>query len=603
MQQQQSNWPEYRNLSYNSQSWSAQQQNNWPEYSNSWRQSQRPVYSQARHARSAGNYSSSDYTVDGYSSAYEAQPYQPRYANRPLRNEHSNSHRYSRPARAPGSGSRNNGRCDPAYTRLEPYEVQRDQYDQDHPYPNPPGYSDPPAFPRDTAPLVPHRASGIEPSEAAELIPANRQPSHQPSDLATQGHNGADMYDETTCQYQVQPDQMEADQGASAQSQPLPVDVKEAALDAVDDTTNDTRHHDVTMPRISKDLLRRLSESDMQVVTKAETTEPDRAPADAVVPAADPTQASVDTGAAPVGVTAEQAEDVQVQNVSVSTPTVSSSENANANRVTPEEVIHAPGDPLLEVFETLQSPVHVKNATVEVEVGTTSPNEDTTQEAVTAEAVDVISLSDADKTQETVPKASGPTTAPDVDMTQETVTGTTGDPCPVIPSATGAEDDTSPIVSPATFDQDRTPQNNRRKRPNKKWRQKASVTAVSNRFSVLTLSRNQGSNVSPGSDSSTVSTPSPPNKRIKDDPVSPPVAASPARAAPPAANGWGNFFAHIKQDDQATAVAAKEEYKRLGGDTFRPEIKETYKDQKGMAESKVHEKVGGRAIAEKEESD
>ncbi|KAF2826558.1 hypothetical protein CC86DRAFT_32067 [Ophiobolus disseminans] len=59
-------------------------------------------------------------------------------------------------------------------------------------------------------------------------------------------------------------------------------------------------------------------------------------------------------------------------------------------------------------------------------------------------------------------------------------------------------------------------------------------------------------------------------------------------------NGWGNFFVHIKQDDVVMQVKAKEDYKRQGGDTFRPEMKETYKDQRGKKETKVHEKVGGR---------
>lgn len=46
-------------------------------------------------------------------------------------------------------------------------------------------------------------------------------------------------------------------------------------------------------------------------------------------------------------------------------------------------------------------------------------------------------------------------------------------------------------------------------------------------------------------------------------------------------------------------VKAKEDHQRQGGDTFCPEIKETYKDQQGKKEIKVHEKVGGRADVEK----
>jgi hypothetical protein len=602
VQQQQSNWSEYSNPSYNSQPWSTQEQNNWPEYNNAWRPLQQPSYGQAHHSRNTGNRASGGYIVDSYSSAYEAQPSQyardsnrPPFANRLPRNEHTNSHQYPRPARVSGPGPRrNNGRRNSAYTPLISYAIQRDQYNRDHPYPKPPAYSDPFALPQDTAPFVPRRVIGVELSKAAEFIPAYRQPPGQLSGHDTQGQSDADMYDDQVSQHQVQPDQLAADQGASSQSQPLPVDMKEEATDTVHDATNYIRHHDAAMPRISEDVMRYPSESGMQVIAKSEG----KASAEPVTQAANPIQASVHTKAAPIEIAAEQAKDAQVQVTSVSTPTLTSSEDGNADRVTLNEVIDAPGDLLPRVSGTIEAPVHVDNVTAEVKDNTTSLNKSTTQEAVISEAVEGIGLPDGDKAQEIVPEALDYTTSQDVDMTQETITVTTDDTCPVTPSASGAGDNASSNVSTATDNRDRTPQNNRRKRRNKKWRQKASVTAVSHRFSVLTLSRDQGNKASPVSGSSTTSTSSPPNKRIKDDPASSPVAQTPARASPPAANGWGNFFAHIKRDDQTMAVVAKEEYKRLGGDTFRPEIKETYKDQKGVAEIKVHEKIDGRAKKE-----
>lgn len=62
-----------------------------------------------------------------------------------------------------------------------------------------------------------------------------------------------------------------------------------------------------------------------------------------------------------------------------------------------------------------------------------------------------------------------------------------------------------------------------------------------------------------------------------------------------ATGGWGNFAAYIAQDDKSMAVKAREDFKRLGGETFRPEFRETYKDQKGEKQIVVHDKVGGSA--------
>jgi hypothetical protein len=376
---------------------------------------------------------------------------------------------------------------------------------------------------------------------------------------------------------------MTGGQDASAQSQLSPVDVKDEAPDADHDGTNITHQHDAASHSISEDLVRRLSGPDMQVIVKSEATATGEGTVEAVAQAADPTQAGVDSETVSVEATVEHVEGIQVQAKNEPTITGALANSTNAGRVTLDDNIDALGDLLPEVSEDVQATVYADMSTAEALDRTTLTIESKIQETVTAEAVDGITLPDGDKTQETVTEAAD-------------------DASPVMSSATKTADSASTVASTAADTQERTPQNNRRKRCNKKWRQKASVEAANNRLSALTVSRNQGSNGSPDSRSSTTSASSPPNKRIKDEPISSPIGQPPGRYPPPAANGWGNFFTHIKQDDQTMAVKAKEEYKRLGGDMFRPEIKETYKDQKGVAESKIHKKVGGPVFVKKEAS-
>jgi hypothetical protein len=65
----------------------------------------------------------------------------------------------------------------------------------------------------------------------------------------------------------------------------------------------------------------------------------------------------------------------------------------------------------------------------------------------------------------------------------------------------------------------------------------------------------------------------------------------PGPIAPPSAKGWGNFAAIIAQDDQSLVAKARQDRERSNGETYRPEIRETYKDQLGQAQVKVHDKV------------
>lgn len=67
----------------------------------------------------------------------------------------------------------------------------------------------------------------------------------------------------------------------------------------------------------------------------------------------------------------------------------------------------------------------------------------------------------------------------------------------------------------------------------------------------------------------------------------------PGPIAPPADKGWGNFHATIRLDDQAMVVKARQDLERMGGETFRPEIRETYTDQQGRSQKTLHNKVGG----------
>ncbi|KAJ4332045.1 hypothetical protein N0V95_009752 [Ascochyta clinopodiicola] len=60
---------------------------------------------------------------------------------------------------------------------------------------------------------------------------------------------------------------------------------------------------------------------------------------------------------------------------------------------------------------------------------------------------------------------------------------------------------------------------------------------------------------------------------------------------------WDNFAARITQDDKMMAEKAREDLRRLEGDTFRPEARETYKDKKGKKETVVYKTVGGSASA------
>lgn len=74
-----------------------------------------------------------------------------------------------------------------------------------------------------------------------------------------------------------------------------------------------------------------------------------------------------------------------------------------------------------------------------------------------------------------------------------------------------------------------------------------------------------------------------------------PAQAVPGPIAPPTDNKWGNFAAHIARDDANMVVKARQDRDRMGGEAFRPELRETYKDQRGKSQTMVHNKVAGNA--------
>jgi predicted nucleic acid-binding Zn-ribbon protein len=63
----------------------------------------------------------------------------------------------------------------------------------------------------------------------------------------------------------------------------------------------------------------------------------------------------------------------------------------------------------------------------------------------------------------------------------------------------------------------------------------------------------------------------------------------------PPPNPWGNFRGAIAADDANVVAKARKNHERMAGDTYRPELRETYKDQQGKAQSIVHSKVPGSA--------
>jgi NADH:ubiquinone oxidoreductase subunit len=139
------------------------------------------------------------------------------------------------------------------------------------------------------------------------------------------------------------------------------------------------------------------------------------------------------------------------------------------------------------------------------------------------------------------------------------------------------------------------------------WKQKRATAKLDSIHpSGLNLSRNQDDDASQLSPSTTDSSNvSPPTKRIKEEPISSPTNNQhPSLAPPPRQNAWLNFATIIKQDDDKLKAKLEDERERerKAGNKFRPEIKETYKHQKGRTETVVHEKVGAPAVVKSEDS-
>ncbi|CAI6332545.1 unnamed protein product [Periconia digitata] len=81
-------------------------------------------------------------------------------------------------------------------------------------------------------------------------------------------------------------------------------------------------------------------------------------------------------------------------------------------------------------------------------------------------------------------------------------------------------------------------------------------------------------------------------------PIYPQSAAIPKQTSMPPkprqlAPGWGDFQAQIRRDDQATIAKAQQDFERFGGESFIPEIRETFKDGKGRTQTTLHAQIGG----------
>ncbi|KAF2708791.1 hypothetical protein K504DRAFT_433312 [Pleomassaria siparia CBS 279.74] len=75
------------------------------------------------------------------------------------------------------------------------------------------------------------------------------------------------------------------------------------------------------------------------------------------------------------------------------------------------------------------------------------------------------------------------------------------------------------------------------------------------------------------------------------------VAPNPGPIAPPPAKTWGNFAAVISHDDQSLIDKARQEHERLSGQTFLPEIIETYTDHHGKSLKTIHSKVSPPTVS------
>lgn len=75
--------------------------------------------------------------------------------------------------------------------------------------------------------------------------------------------------------------------------------------------------------------------------------------------------------------------------------------------------------------------------------------------------------------------------------------------------------------------------------------------------------------------------------------VAPPTQSTMAPKTRPLAPGWGDFHAQILRDDQNVKLKSQQEFERMGGESFLPEIRETFKDSKGRSQTTLHAQIGG----------
>ncbi|KAF2658797.1 hypothetical protein K491DRAFT_776123 [Lophiostoma macrostomum CBS 122681] len=86
-----------------------------------------------------------------------------------------------------------------------------------------------------------------------------------------------------------------------------------------------------------------------------------------------------------------------------------------------------------------------------------------------------------------------------------------------------------------------------------------------------------------------------PAQQAKPTPRPGPIGPPQAKGVPQVKGAWGNFATAIRLDDQALVAKNQQELKRMGGEVFRPEIREKFTDQQGKSQQTLHTKIGGPA--------
>jgi hypothetical protein len=442
-------------------------------------------------------------------------------------------------------------------TAFEPlsYVTERAEYEAQ--YSTPPAYSDPFALPADTAPPTQRRVAGVKLGSAKKFIRASRQPSNAGADEL---QNLVVFMSATSCgDVNTATEYVRLAEGKVELAMELYFDGLGVVAGAT--APAEVSSEDQDQGGVNVDVVQGNIQG--QARDLASAAEGRRADAHDVRAGAHQRREDAEA----------PREDAQAMHAGVqATRTDAQGLRGDAQDLRGAEQTSAPAPGDLVASSTEQKSIQQE------------PLESVTAAEQTAPEID--SLNQSESAMEVDIQAKETTPAMEVDVQAEETTpaaaatpgmsqaAQSGEP-DVIDPAVNASNDSPPTNLDAANPAAQTTDMKRRK--NRKTNKKERAPPVNPRLANLTLPRNQASM------SSQSSTSSPPAKRVKDGP---PVL--------PPGNAWRNFFTHITQDDGQMAAKAREEVQKLGGDTFRPEIKETYQSRQGGKEVKVHEKVAGK---------